>query len=140
MPRNLGKRKKTWVDDENLINLTPLIDVVFVVLIMFILIAPMLNLDHVELAQSKKNSNSVSNNSSKSITIHVKEDDTLWVNARQVHLNDLPLYLSQIKSKQNFEAIQLFQDNRSSFGTYQTIKNAAEIAGFDYLDVILKPS
>ncbi len=36
--------------EEASINLTPLIDVVFVVLIIFILIAPMLELDRIQLA------------------------------------------------------------------------------------------
>jgi biopolymer transport protein ExbD len=40
--------------DEPLINLTPLIDVVFVVLIIFILIAPMLEIDRVKLATSSE--------------------------------------------------------------------------------------
>ena len=35
-------------EDESLLNLTPLIDVVFVVLIIFILIAPMLDVDKVQ--------------------------------------------------------------------------------------------
>ena len=36
--------------EENLVNLTPLIDVVFVVLILFILIAPMVEADRVQLS------------------------------------------------------------------------------------------
>lgn len=38
--------------EEPLINLTPLIDVVFVVLITFMLIAPVLDIDSVDLATS----------------------------------------------------------------------------------------
>jgi biopolymer transport protein ExbD len=34
---------------------------------------------------------------------------------------------------------QLFQDKRAAFGTYQQVKNAAEMAGFSELEVILKP-
>ena len=38
------------VTDESIVNLTPLIDVVFVVLIMFIVVAPLLEMEQVELA------------------------------------------------------------------------------------------
>jgi biopolymer transport protein ExbD len=34
---------------------------------------------------------------------------------------------------------QLFQDKRACFGTYQQVKNAVENAGFNELEVILKP-
>ena len=37
--------------EEPSINMTPLIDVVFVVLVMFIIIAPILNIDRIDLAQ-----------------------------------------------------------------------------------------
>ena len=44
--------------EESLLNLTPLIDVVFVVLIIFILIAPMLDVDKVQLASTHAKENS----------------------------------------------------------------------------------
>ena len=40
--------------EESLINLTPLIDVVFVLLITFIMIAPILKLDRIDLAPAKQ--------------------------------------------------------------------------------------
>ena len=43
-------RVRTEESDSSNVNLTPLIDVVFVVLILFILVAPMLNIDKIELA------------------------------------------------------------------------------------------
>jgi len=64
---------------EPTLNLTPLIDVVFVILIMFIVIAPLLELDRVQLAEGHAamtpGTSSVQEGSP--ITIHVRQDNTL---------------------------------------------------------------
>ena len=137
--RRSTRRKKEWNDEEALVNLTPLIDVVFVVLIMFILVAPMIELDNVQLAPGKEGNELSSLSTNKSLIIHVKEDNTIWVNARQIPLDRLQYLLSEMRVRQGLEEIQLFHDYRAHFGTYQSIKNSAELAGFRNLDVILKP-
>lgn len=121
-------------------NLTPLIDVVFVVLIIFILIAPMLELDRVELASAAPTKQGAITPESSAITIHVKQDNTIWYGGRLVSAEQLTQLLREAHKKNGSRIPQLFQDKRAAFGTYQTVKNAAEIAGYEQLDVILKPN
>ncbi len=122
--------------DENLINLTPLIDVVFVVLISFILIAPLLETDHVNLATSSINSDK---SIAKSLVIlKVQEDNSILLNNNFVNLSELTKILKD-KKKFDPEIIpQLYHDKNAYFGTYQSVKNCVEAAGFDQMDVILK--
>lgn len=51
MKRSLSLLNSENDDDAN-VNLTPLIDVVFVVLIMFILVAPLVEIDRIQLAHA----------------------------------------------------------------------------------------
>jgi len=128
-------------NEELHINLTPLIDVVFVVLIIFIILAPMLELDRVQLAYSasKENKEMSVVQESSSISIHVHEDNSIWFNKKLVTEGQL-LYLLKESKKQNPNQIpQLFHDRKAHFGTYQSVKNAVEQAGFEQLDVILQP-
>ena len=128
--------------DENQVNLTPLIDVVFVVLIMFIIIAPMLELDRVELASSAANEHkeATSVQESGSIAIHVHEDNSIWINHVQISPQALTSFLKEAKKMYPNQIPQLFHDKKACFGTYQIVKNAVEEAGFEQLDVILQPS
>lgn len=128
--------------DEPIINLTPLIDVVFVILIMFIVVAPLLELDRVELADASSNSaeGSISVQESSPIAIHVHKDNTITFNDQNVTLQQLPELLRQAKKKYPNARPQLFHDKRGHFGVYQSIKNAAESAGFQQMDIVLKPS
>lgn len=128
--------------EEATINLTPLIDVVFVVLIIFIIVAPMLELDKVELAtaapsQTKEMPAAQDNDA---ITIHVHQDNSIWFNGKVVNEQELISLLKAAKRKSAGRVPQLFHDKKAFFGTYQTVKNAVEIAGFEEIDVILKPS
>lgn len=121
-------------DDEPQINLTPLIDVVFVILIMFLIIAPLLENDHVSLAEGA-HCEAVSSQSP--ITIHVLKNNTILINQKEVSIGDLPSLLKQAKFSYPGAQPQLFQDKEAQFGTYQMVKNAAAAAGFETLDVIL---
>jgi biopolymer transport protein ExbD len=127
--------------EEPLLNLTPLIDVVFVVLILFILIAPMLEVDKVELAPAAatENRKNVSHPETTSFDIHVREDNSIWVRSNKVSPELLLTFLRKEKAVRPSQVPQLFHDKRAQFGTYQTVKNAVELAGFEELNVILQP-
>lgn len=137
----MRKLKRDEIDAGAEVNLTPLIDVVFVVLIMFILVAPMLEVDRIELANAslrqEKEVTAVQEPSP--ISIRVKEDNSIWYNAKRVKLEELASILKDAKRRDPRRIPQLFHDKKAQFGTYQTVKNVVEQAGFEQLDVILLP-
>lgn len=127
--------------EEPTVNLTPLIDVVFVILIMFIVIAPLLQLDRVELADAPAATLASSSvQESSPITVHVHQDNTVWFNQQVVTATELVKLLKEAKIKYPQARPQVFHDRKAHFGTYQGIKNAAEEAGFSQIDIILKPA
>lgn len=126
--------------EEASINLTPLIDVVFVVLIIFILIAPMLELDRIQLASSaQKNERDSSVRENSPIAIHVHADNSIWFQNKAVNGKELLPLLKEAQKKYPQKTPQLFHDRKAYFESYQTVKNAVELAGFEQLDVILQP-
>lgn len=140
MARAFQKRQTSDSNEEPTVNLTPLIDVVFVILIMFILVAPLLELDHIELADAPNEKNSIAEIHEKSpISIHVRRDNTIWLNEKKVISAELPNLLKELKNRFPQAKLQLYQDKRGEFGTYQTVKNSAEDAGFSSIDIVLKP-
>lgn len=128
--------------EEPAINLTPLIDVVFVILIMFILVAPILELDRVDLADagSAASGSATEVHETSPIAIHVSKTNGITFNNKKVTLAQLPSLLVEARKKYPRARPQLFHDRQAHFGTYQAVKNAAEAAGFKNMDIILKPS
>ncbi|MCB1107590.1 MAG: biopolymer transporter ExbD [Chlamydiia bacterium] len=123
------------------INLTPLIDVVFVVLIMFILVAPLVEIDRIHLAPSggEKKADMTSFQENGAIKIHVYEDNTIWLNGVPLNIQELSEHLRKLYHTTPSASPQIFHDRKGYFGTYQAVKNAVESAGFSSVDVILKP-
>jgi biopolymer transport protein ExbD len=133
------RRKQSLAEAE--INLTPLIDVCFVILIMFIVVAPLLEMERVELASGPPldQQSTVAAQERNCVMIHVDGDDTVSVNKQRVPLAQLKEALVFSKQKNPSATPQLFHDRNAKFGTYQAVKNAVEGAGFTAMDVILKP-
>ena len=142
MSRRFFKQSDSRAIEEPTVNLTPLIDVVFVILIMFIVVAPLLELERVELADTSfpENDKSISVQEMSPIAIYVRQDNTILVDGHPIALTQLTDYLKKAKQKYPNIRPQVFHDKKAHFGTYQSVKNAAEAAGFQQLDIILKPA
>jgi biopolymer transport protein ExbD len=122
--------------EEPHINLTPLIDVVFVVLITFMVIAPLLDADKVQLAAGSEQAKRVE--SSGSISVTVKQDNTIWVDGRNIALSELRGWLTQARVRNPKAVPKLIHDKRAQFGTYQEIKNILETCGFEEMDLLVQ--
>ena len=137
----MSRRKNLHLEDDledSFLNLTPLIDVVLIVLISFVLIAPLIEIDRVSLAVGSSAEFDASAMQKSPINIYVLEDNSVKLNTKIVSLAELKTELKWIKAKYPQEIPQLFQDQKSAFGTYQEVKNLVETVGFTGLDVILK--
>jgi biopolymer transport protein ExbD len=132
-------RKKVFIEEseeETHVQLTPLLDVVFVLLITFMLLAPILNVDHVELATA---GTTTKNQPAQSIlTFTVRGDNSIWFQGKIVPISQLGTILRAEKQRFPEQCPQLIADKNCHFGTYQDIKNLLEECGFQQLDVILK--
>jgi biopolymer transport protein ExbD len=139
----MGKRRFFLDDDlaeEPLVNLTPLIDVVFVVLISFMLISPILEIDSIDLATggTEKKQDALAPESSP-LTVIVHKDNTIWMQGKCVSLEQLEKTLRAQKKGFPSKIPQVIHDKAASFGTYQSVKNMFERCGFEQIDIVLKP-
>ena len=137
-----GRRRRfASVSDEPIVNMTPLIDVVFVVLITFIVIAPLLEMEVVELADGTPHASMALEQMQQNhpISITVKHDNSVWMNQRLVNVEVLEALLQEGKEQYPGTTPLLFHDKRAFFGTYQEVKGAVERAGFPEMDVVLRP-
>jgi len=126
-------------EDDNNVNLTPLIDVLFVILVAFIIIAPMLDVDSVELSDGGGHLKNELHQTS-DVQIVVKSNNQIMLNKKEISLANLESALKECIERSPEKKIELFHDQNASFGTYQSIKNAAESSGYKELQIVLKPS
>ncbi|MFZ4773229.1 MAG: ExbD/TolR family protein [Chlamydiia bacterium] len=124
-------------DESELINLTPLIDVLFTVLVLFIVISPFLDIESVQLAG--KGIEAVGQHHKRKIRIFVNKNEQIKINDTLVPIKQLPLVLQELKKTFKDEIPELYQDKFSPFGTYLSIKHALEQAGFEEMDLVVQP-
>ncbi len=129
------------MDEDNHINLTPLIDVVFVVLVVFILIAPLLDVEKVELAKAKpiKDEKTLELKEQSPAAIIVRKDSTITMEGIPIPLENLTAHLKTLRVNHPGANPQLFIDKEAQFGIFQEIKISAQLAGFTELDLVVKP-
>jgi biopolymer transport protein ExbD len=136
------RRKRSLPSEEEpedpLINLTPLIDVVFVVLITFMVVAPVLDIDRIELASSSA-SHAKQEPSATPFSITVRENNSIWVEGEAIALADLTIWLQKKRRLNPLSIPKLIQDQRAQFGTYQAVKNLCEEVGFQEMELVLRP-
>lgn len=123
-------------EEESLINLTPLIDVVFIVLITFMIIAPILNVESIDLALAGPFSQKESPSNS-SLSISIKADNTIWLRGKRFTLQELDALLHAEKKLHPKQIPQVAPEKQAPFGTYQQVKNLLETVGFEQMEVLL---
>lgn len=134
------RRKKTQYLEEPNINITPLIDVVFVVLIMFIIIAPILEKDRIQLSQNGTSNKNSKIEKTSSLSIHVNAKNELFLNKKPIAIHLLEPSLKKLKQSLPETIPQVYYDKKAYFEFFEPIKCALENAGYSDMDLILEPS
>lgn len=128
-------------EEETQINLTPLIDVVFVILILFMVLAPILDVESINLAPAPEvEIESLSQLEVQGkLTLHLSAENEVTFNHHRVSFEQLEQLLNAAAKRFPDEVVQFFPDEKASFGDFQRVKNAVAKAGFHQVDIALKP-
>lgn len=124
--------------NENPIDLTPLIDVVFVVLITFMVIAPLLSLESINLSQSGSPQKKELSAPDVPVTIKLFEGGQVKINDQAVSISGLEACLKGLKQKHPETTPLLLSDKKAHFGAYIKVKGALEKVGFEKLHIAVE--
>ena len=128
-------RKKGFVSE---INVTPFVDVMMVLLIIFMVTAPMMEsgLD-VDLPQAKQVDNLPTD--AEHLVLTVREDGALFLDTYQVQLDELETRLSMLV-KDKGRALFLQADKAVPYGIVVDVMGRIKAAGIERLGVIAMPA
>ena len=128
-------RKKGFVSE---INVTPFVDVMMVLLIIFMVTAPMMDsgLD-VDLPQAKQVDNLPTD--ADHLVLTVREDGALFLDTYQVQLDELETRLSMLV-KDKGRALFLQADKAVPYGIVVDVMGRIKAAGIEKLGVVATPT
>ena len=119
------------------INVTPLVDVMLVLLVIFILTVPVLTHSvKVDLPQTQKLNTAVN---PKSISISVASDGAIYWNGKRIDNAQLETALAEAALEEQQPEIRLYGDRRVAYEEVVKIMVAAQRAGIEKLGFVTQP-
>ena len=119
------------------INITPLVDVVLVLLVIFMLTAPVLQ-SGIQVAVPK--TRTVKEITQQRTVVTVDKDQNVFINDKPVNLNDLPGVLRlQNQSGDTQQVIYLRADQSVRFGVFAEVMDAVKQAGITNVSIVTQP-
>ena len=119
------------------INITPLVDVVLVLLVIFMLTAPVLQSGiQVNVPKTK----TVREITEQRTVLTINKDQEVFLNDKLVNLNDLPGILRAQNSDTTKQVIYLRADEKVPFGAFATLMDAVKMAGITNVSIVTQPA
>ena len=118
------------------INITPLVDVVLVLLVIFMLTAPVLQSGiQVNVPKTK----TVREITQQRTVVTIDKDQQVFLNDKPINLNDLPDILRQQNTDTTNQVIYLRADAQIPFGVFATVMDAVKQAGITNISIVTQP-
>jgi biopolymer transport protein ExbD/biopolymer transport protein TolR len=119
------------------INITPLVDVVLVLLVIFMLTAPVLQ-SGIQVAVPK--TKTVKEITQQRTVLTINKDQEVFLNDKPVNLNDLPTLLRQGETDTTDKVVYLRADEKVPFGAFATLMDAVKQAGITNVSIVTQPA
>lgn len=118
------------------INITPLVDVVLVLLVIFMLTAPVLQ-SGIQVAVPK--TRTVKEITQQRTVVTVDKDQNVFINDKPVNLNELPNILRSQNTDTSQQVIYLRADESVRFGVFAEVMDAVKQAGITNVSIVTQP-
>jgi biopolymer transport protein ExbD len=114
-------------DDESEVNLTPMLDVVFIMLIFFIVTASFVKEAGIEV--SRPNAATAERKEKGNILVAISADNQIWIDRRQVDPRALRANIERMHSENPMGAVIIQADEESKNKLLVQVMDAARMAG-----------
>ncbi len=118
------------------INITPLVDVVLVLLIIFMISVPVLQ-SGIEVAVPK--TRTVKEITEQRMVVTIDREQRVYLNDQPVNIHDLGRRLRQPGSDDAKKVIYLRADERVPFGAFASVMDAVKQAGITNISIVTQP-
>ena len=118
------------------INITPLVDVVLVLLVIFMITAPVLQ-SGIEVAVPK--TRTVKEITEQRVVLTIDRDGSLFLGDKPVNIHALPAMLRSSKTDAAHQVIYLRADERVEFGVFASAMDAVKQAGITNISIVTQP-
>jgi biopolymer transport protein TolR len=120
------------------INIIPLVDIVLVILIIFMITAPLMTAGiEVNLPQTKDSP--LSRQEAEPLRITIFKDGTIKVSGETISLNKLSAWLEEAKKRGVIKEVQIEADREANYGLVAKVLSEVKRAGFTQVGLLTIP-
>jgi biopolymer transport protein TolR len=117
------------------INITPLVDVVLVLLLIFMLTAPVLQSGIVVAVPQTR---TVAQLTEEHMVVTIDKDQNVYVQDKQVNIHDLSSLLAN-NPKETKRVVYVRADQKVPFGAFASVMDAVKQAGITNISIVTQP-
>ncbi len=119
---------KRNTEEENEINLTPMLDVVFIMLIFFIVTTSFVKEAGIDV--NRPSAKSTTKKGKANIFVAIKNNDEIWIDKRMVDLRSVRANIERLKADtKTDDSVVIQSDKDSSTGTLVKVMDQIRLAG-----------
>jgi len=123
----MRKRRRISGDEESEVNLTPMLDVVFIMLIFFIVTASFVKESGIDI--SRPGAATATKKERGNILVAITSKNTIWVDRRQVDPRALRANIERLRAENPQGAVVIQADKESKNALLVEVMDAARLAG-----------
>lgn len=120
-------RKKTQAEEESAIDLTPMLDVVFIMLIFFIVTASFVKETGIEV--NRPDASTATDKKSASILIAINPNNEIWIDKRRVDVRAVRANVERLHAENPKGGVVIQADDKANVETLTAVADAAREAG-----------
>ena len=121
------------------INVTPFVDVMLVLLIIFMVAAPLLTVG-VEINLPKTSANALPTEKEQPLTLSITKEKELYLQETKIEFSDLIPKLKQISKQRKDDRIFLRADGENNYSTIMEIMGALNSSNFSNISLVTESS
>lgn len=123
MSRRRGYLYQNDSDDESAVDLTPMLDVVFIMLIFFIVTASFIKESGVDV--NRPESQTASQRDNATILVAISADNSIWIDRRQVDVRAVRANIERLHAESPEGGLVIQADEHASIKTFTAVLDAA---------------
>lgn len=133
----MKRKKHTSADDEAQIDMTPMLDIVFIMLIFFIVTTSFVKEKGLEVNRPKENQNQV-NQPSTALSIRIDELGKIMMNGREVDIRRVVANIQTFLAENNTDSAAIQAHENTEHGIVVEVMDQAKEAGIAKVSVLVK--
>ncbi len=131
------RSRRSRGEEENAIDITPMIDIVFIMLIFFVVTASFIKEAGVDV--NRPDAVTAERKERASILIAIDETDQVWVDKRPVDVRAVRANIERLRAENPEGGVVIQADVQSKNGTLVKVMDAAKLAGVENVSLAATP-